>query len=281
MSDLIEPAKLSISVVLYRPDIVKLRNTLDSLKQAIEHSRSKGLLEEVSLDFIHNDVLNAAEITTQLSSVLAQMQNSVDIRSHIGQGNIGYGGAHNLAIRDSETDYHLILNPDVILAADSLSEGLAFLAQHQEVALIAPQVMGEDGSKQFGCKRFPSLFDFLLRGFAPERVKRYFQRRLAHYEMHDLPEDKVSTDVPIVSGCFMLFRTVPLQRIGGFDERYFLYFEDFDISIRIRPFGVIAYLPKMHIVHLGGNSAKKGLSHIGMFARSGLRFFHSHGWRLL
>lgn len=281
VSDLAERPKLSVSIVLYRPDMAKLRDTLNSLVQAIEHSRSKVLLGQIRLDIIHNDDSSAASIEHEFFSDLFGSQNSAVLHNLVGHGNIGYGRAHNLAIAQADTDYHLILNPDVILGKDSLSEGLAFLAQHNEVALVAPQVKGEDGAKQFGCKRFPSVFDFLLRGFAPKGIKQYFQKRLAYYEMHDLSEDAVTTDVPIVSGCFMLFRTEALRQIDGFDERYFLYFEDFDISIRVRPYGQIAYLPQMHIVHLGGNSAKKGLRHILMFARSGLRFFHSHGWRLL
>jgi GT2 family glycosyltransferase len=99
--------------------------------------------------------------------------------------------------------------------------------------------------------------------------------------MRDLPEQEPSTDIPIISGCFMLFRTAALRSVGGFDEHYFLYFEDFDLCLRVHAEGTLAYLPSMHIVHLGGNSARKGLRHIVMFARSGLRFYCTHGWRLI
>ena len=155
------------------------------------------------------------------------------------------------------------------------------MAANQELVALSPAVTFEDGSKQYGCKRFPSVLDFLLRGFAPQAIKQRFAQRLAHYEMQDLPEDSPSTDIPIISGCFMLFKTSTLVAIKGFDERYFLYFEDFDLSLRAHEKGALAYLPTMKIVHLGGNSAKKGLKHIGMFARSGIRFYNTHGWRLL
>lgn len=273
-----EPPKLSVSLVLYRPDIAKLRVTIDSLEKAIAHGRQLKALGAVRVDIIYND----EPLNGLIDEALRPLQRSaIEIHSHQGHGNIGFGRAHNLAIRLLDSDYHLVLNPDVDLAPDSLSKGLDYLSAHPETALVAPRLIDDNGSAQFGCKRFPSVLDFLLRGFAPAFVKRHFERRLAHYEMRDLSDEIVTPDVPIASGCFMLFRTTALQAIKGFDERYFLYFEDFDISIRVRAYGLIAYLPALQVLHHGGNSAKKGLRHILMFARSGLRFFHSHGWRLL
>jgi GT2 family glycosyltransferase len=273
-----EPPKLSVSLVLYRPDIGKLQVTISSLEKAIAHGRHLNVVGTVCVSIIYNDV----PVTGLIEETLLPLQRSdIETQSHQGHGNIGFGRAHNLAIRKLESDYHLVLNPDVDLALDSLSEGLGYLRSHKEAALAAPRLVGDDGAQQFGCKRFPSVFDFLLRGFAPTAIKRHFEQRLARYEMRDLADDMVTGDVPIVSGCFMLFRTSALQEINGFDERYFLYFEDFDISIRIRAYGLIAYLPMMQVIHHGGNSAQKGMRHILMFARSGLRFFHSHGWRLL
>jgi len=273
-----EPPKLSVSLVLYRPEIDKLRATITSLEEAIAHGRQLKAIGAVRVDIIYNDELPDRLIDTALLPLKAS---AIEIHSHQGHGNIGFGRAHNLAIRLLDSDYHLVLNPDVDLAPDSLSEGLAYLCAHPETALVAPRLIDDNGRPQYGCKRFPSVLDFLLRGFAPAFVKRHFERRLARYEMRDLSAEIVTPDVPIVSGCFMLFRTSALKAIKGFDERYFLYFEDFDISIRVRAYGLIAYLPTLQVLYHGGNSAQKGLGHILMFARSGLRFFHSHGWRLL
>ena len=145
----------------------------------------------------------------------------------------------------------------------------------------SPAIVDGQGQPESGCKRYPSVFDFMLRGFAPSWLRQRFRRRLQHYEMRDLTSDRIQADVPIISGCFMLFRHDALRQLGGFDPRYFLYFEDFDLSIRARTVGHLSYLPQMCITHLGGNSAKKGLHHILMFGRSAYRFFSSHGWRWL
>ena len=86
-------------------------------------------------------------------------------------------------------------------------------------------------------------------------------------------------DPPIVSGCFMLLRTPVLKQLGGFDPRYFLYFEDFDLSIRAARMTRIAYVPSVRITHLGGQAARKGLKHVRMFITSAYKFYSRHGWR--
>lgn len=257
---------------MYRSELRILGKTLSTLLAALAHARESGDLSSASVTLINNAPADPA-LTSLVQTFTAQ------VSLIEGHGNVGYGRGHNLALLKAQTDYHLILNPDVTLSDDTLSHGLRFIAAHPEIAALSPAMVGEDGGKQFGCKRFPSVFDFLLRGFAPTFIKRRFATRLAHYEMQDLSDFAPSTDVPIISGCFMLCRTKALLAVNGFDERYFLYFEDFDLSLRLHKQGALAYLPAMKIVHLGGNSAKKGLRHIGMFARSGIRFYNTHGWR--
>ncbi len=270
---------LTVSIVVYRSDPAVLQLTLDSMVQAIHHAQRRALLRSAAIDIIHNSTSEPA-LTALVARCRAQA-GDIDITLLEGHGNIGYGRGHNLSINKAQSHCHLILNPDVTLQPESLAEGLEFMIHNPEVVALSPAVADGEGHKQYVCKRYPCVLDFVLRGFAPTAVRRLFATRLARYEMRDLSEREPSTDIPIISGCFMLFRSAALRSVGGFDERYFLYFEDFDLSLRVHALGSLAYLPSMHIVHLGGNSARKGLRHIGMFARSGLRFYNSHGWRLL
>jgi GT2 family glycosyltransferase len=96
--------------------------------------------------------------------------------------------------------------------------------------------------------------------------------------MQELDEKEISEGIPLISGCFMFVRTETLKEVGGFDELYFLYFEDFDLSIRIGKLGKVVYAPRVRIVHHGGNAAGKGFHHLKMFIQSGIRFFNKHGW---
>jgi hypothetical protein len=206
---------------------------------------------------------------------------------YLAHGNIGFGNAHNLVIHQSaekleipdDNDLYLILNPDVFLEQDTLVQGIDWLSHHGESVAVAPSIKDGKGGTASACKRYPSVLDFMLRGFAPRAIKHKFKHRLGLYDMDDLPQDRPTPNIPIISGCFMLFRHTALQQLQGFDPRYFLYFEDFDLAIRAHRLGTLTYLPAMIITHLGGHSARKGLSHIRMFIRSGLVFFNTHGWR--
>lgn len=202
----------------------------------------------------------------------------LEIEYLTGHGNVGFGAAHNLVL-GRLGEYHLILNPDAELAVDALAQALAFMQQHVDCGLLTPLATWEHGQRQYLCKCYPTILDLLLRGFAPAFVKSFFKRRLDHYEMLGVTEAEVVWDPQIISGCFMLFRRDVLQRLGGFDPGYFLYFEDFDLSLRSARLTRLAYVPSVRIVHHGGHASRKGFKHVVMFARSALRFFRTHGWR--
>jgi GT2 family glycosyltransferase len=269
------PARLSAAIVLYRSDPKILQQVVSALGQAARYASI-----EVVLWLVDNDTQGAA---AALASRLP-----IDVRASFkaielieGQGNVGFGHGHNLAIERTNSDLHLVLNPDAILAEDGLAVALDFLDHNRDVVLVVPSVYNEHQQMQYLCRRYPNLFNLFLRGFAPRSVRQLFRSRLARYELRDLINDhEVYFDPLLVSGSFMLYRSSTLKEMGGFDSRYFLYFEDYDISLRTHRFGRIAYLPKMRIVHFGGDAAKKGIAHIRMFIASALRFFHQHGWSL-
>lgn len=200
-----------------------------------------------------------------------------------GQGNIGFGRGHNLCL-DREGgigEFHLVLNPDVELAEDALLAAVDFMQEHPDCVLLSPDARSDDGARQYLCKRYPAVLDLALRGFAPTWLKRVFRKRLAGYEMRERDPAAVFWAAPIVSGCFMMLRGDAFRRLRGFDPRFFLYFEDFDLSLRAATLGRLASVPSVRIVHHGGYAARKGWRHVLMFVRSGVQFFNKHGWRLL
>ncbi|KVR64454.1 glycosyl transferase [Burkholderia cepacia] len=266
---------LSISLVVYRPDIAQLRQTLDSLGAACENLRVVSPEYPVELFLVDNGGL--CDISGAVDRLGAQ---GVACRILTGHGNVGYGRGHNLAIEHSAGALHLILNPDIDLDPQALVLARAFFNSHADTGLIAPWVGDETGGFQYLCRRFPSIVDLLVRGFLPTWARRPFRKRLARYEMRDTIDGKsVVWDPPIISGCFMLFRTSVLKTLGGFDPRYFLYFEDYDLSLRTHDVARVAYVPSIRVIHHGGGASRKGFAHIRMFAASALKFYSRFGWR--
>ena len=276
------PSSLTVSVVTYRPDVALLECCLRKLALAIGAAREQGSIRSVAIALIDNseDRAVAAEVIELGRTRFA----GSDIQVHYlhGHANIGYGTAHNLALHGTGADYQLVLNPDVELAPDALANAVRWLDAQVDVGALAPAVTNVRGEPEYLCKRYPAVFDLLLRGFAPAFVRRLFRRRLDRYELRDRIDpgsDTAVLDVPIISGACMLVKRVPIDVTGGFDPKFFLYFEDFDWSVRLAKVTRIAWLPGFRAVHHGGGAARKGFDHIRWFVRSGLRFYRKHGWR--
>ncbi|GGD69220.1 glycosyl transferase [Caballeronia grimmiae] len=267
----LEATLLTVSVVVYKPDRQLLDRTLGTLDASLGHLGARTSDGGTRLFLIDNGGMPDTESTKR-----------PDIKVLRGQGNVGYGRGHNLAIQRTSSRYHLILNPDIELDSDALAHAIAFMDAHPEVGLLSPLILEEDGSQQYLCRRYPAVFDLFIRGFLPRSLRKPFTQRLQRYEMRDVINDKnIVWDPPIVSGCFMLFRTEVLKKLSGFDPRYFLYFEDYDLSLRAHDVARVAYVPSVRVLHHGGDAAGKGWTHIKLFIASAYKFFNRFGWKWL
>lgn len=261
---------LAVSVVVYRPQRELLWRTLRSLAEALRVAGMRAVPVCV--------VDNSPQLTPGLLPPELLDDEVLQVCVRHGHGNVGFGAGHNLGLRDAEAAFVLVLNPDVEFAPDALQAAFAFLAAEPQCGVLVPEVFGADGARQHLCKRYPGVLTLLLRGFAPRWLRHLAAARLARYELRDAPVG-VLWDPPLLSGCFVLARRDLWQASGGFDERFFLYFEDFDWSMRIAPLTRRARVPAVRIVHHGGEAARKGWQHVRLFMVSGARFFARHGWR--
>ena len=272
---------LAVSIVVYFPDAAWLATTLETLVTALAQARHAGAMRRATICLVDNETLAAnSPYSAQLENLCKQF-GWMEAVSIVGHGNVGYGRANNLAIaRCTDADFHLVLNPDVKINADAITNALVFLHQHIECAMVSPVTTAPDGEALYLVKRFPQFFTLLLRGFAPVSIRQRYQARLDAYERRETCFDAPLNDAAIVSGCFMLIRTEALVRTQGFDPAFFLYFEDFDLSVRINYFSSIARVADVRIVHAGGRAAAKGWRHVWWFARSAWRFYWKHRSRL-
>jgi len=276
------PSSLTVSVVTYRSDAVLLERCLRCLALAIGAAREVGAIRSVAIALIDNseDRTVAARVIELGNTCFAAT--GIQVLYLHGHANVGYGTAHNLALHGTGADYQLVLNPDVELAPDALGNAVRWLDAHPDVGALAPAVTNARGEPEYLCKRYPAVLDLVLRGFAPGFARRLFRRRLDRYELRDridpAAEDAV-LDLPILSGACLLVKRIPIDVTGGFDPKFFLYFEDFDWSVRLSKVTRTAWLPAFRAVHHGGHAARKGFDHIRWFVRSGFRFYGKHGWR--
>ena len=278
------PSSLTVSVVTYRPDDTLLERCLHKLTLAIGAARAAGVLRRVAIALIDNseDAKIAGEVTRL--GKLRFADSGVQLHLLHGHTNIGYGVAHNLMLNGTGADYQLVLNPDVELASDALVNAIRWLDAHPEVGAAAPAVSRPDGTTDYLCKRYPAVFDLFLRGFAPAFLRRWFRKRLDRYDLRDVIDPaggEPVLGVPVMSGCCMLVRRKAIDTTGGFDPKFFLYFEDFDWSVRLNKVTQTAYLPEFRVIHHGGGAARKGWKHVRWFVRSAVRFYNKHGWRWL
>ena len=266
--------KLSISVVLFHTEPTILSNTLESLLVAtkdIDCSITLWLIDQ-------SDHLPYAD------RVRHQCEHQLD-HTHLAWrwlGNVpneGYGAGHNRVPVEEMGDLHLILNPDVTLHSDALAVGLNTFSANPTLVLAAPKGLHANGNEDYLAKRYPTALVLLCRALKISWLTRYFSQRLADYEYHDLTDSPAMQPITLASGCFMLVKSRSYIDSGRFDAGFFLYWEDYDLCMRMADKGLIARLPHMQIIHDGGGAADKGWRHIGLFTMGAIRFFNRWGWK--
>lgn len=262
---------LSVSCVGYNSSPPILLSTIQALTKACDFARQQKVVDRVELYLIDNGPAEADyQLFIKIKELVLESFNSVNILT--GHGNLGYGKGNNLILEKIETDYHLILNPDVLLEIDALSIGIDYLNSHTNVGLLAPDAFTENGNRQFLAKRNPNLVILFLRAVNSEALNRIFESYLSQYEYRDALPAIVPIKIELASGCFMLMRTTVFKAIHGFSKKYFMYFEDFDISLKVNNIADVVHHPDVKIIHHGGNASRKGLKHIIFFMTSYFKF---------
>jgi GT2 family glycosyltransferase len=168
--------------------------------------------------------------------------------------NIGFGSAHNKILDKIDSKYHVIINPDVFIDYDVIKAIADYMDRNDDIGIITPMVKYPDGRIQALPKRDPKFKYLLSRRLPLGFLKKYRDE----YEMAERGAGE-TFDVEFATGCFMFIRTELFKKVCGFDERFFLYFEDADLSRKIREFARVQYNPQFYVYHSWQRAGAKNL----------------------
>jgi len=191
--------------------------------------------------------------------------------------NLGYGRAHNLAIRAAagRARYSLVMNTDIHYSSDTVPRLVKFLDERPQAGMAAPQILYPDGSLQYVCRLLPSPANLFLRRFLPGSS--WARRADQRYELRWWPHDRVA-NIPYFQGSFMLMRTALANHLRGFDERFFLYGEDIDLTRRMHEVAETLYVPHVQITHEYRRYSNRSLLGTWYGIQNNCRYFNKWGW---
>lgn len=192
--------------------------------------------------------------------------------------NVGFGAGHNKVLKEvlDKYAYHLVLNPDVYFEAGVMKKLHSFMESHPEVGQVMPKVLYPDGKLQPLCRLLPTPKTLIMRRFFGF-LKKTLERENFQYELHRSGYNQ-TLNAPFLSGCFMLLRTEALKKVGIFDERFFLYTEDTDLTRRIHKHYQTLYYPEATIYHYHERGSYKNIKLLGLNILSAIRYFNKWGW---
>jgi GT2 family glycosyltransferase len=189
--------------------------------------------------------------------------------------NLGFGRAHNIVLKNCNSKYHIILNPDVYFDEGVLENIFSYMETHIDVGTLMPKVLYPNGEIQYSGKLLPSPLDLLLRRVL--KSTSFSKKRNSRYELRCSGYSQVM-NVPNHLGCFMFIRITVLEKSGLFDEDIFMYNEDIDITRRIHKHYKTIFYPDVHIYHHYEKGSKKSLKLFAYHLKSTIIYFNKWGW---
>jgi hypothetical protein len=188
--------------------------------------------------------------------------------------NLGFGKANNLAAKYTQGEYLLFLNTDTILIENTPKILADYLAQNKDAGVVGSRITFQDGSYQLSCGKLPNLlieFLYKMRALLDNRWHHIFAK------IYDKIYANVK-EVGWVTGACMMVRRDLFEELEGFDESFFMYFEDIDICKRIAEMGFkVVYYPRTSLIHLLGGSGQHVKKKVNTYYRdSQLYYYHKH-----
>lgn len=198
---------------------------------------------------------------------------------YIKNNNTGYGAGHNIAIRRALpfSKFHLIINPDIYFNESIFEKIITKMSQESDIGLLMPKVLYPNGSIQYLCKLIPTPLDLFIRRFLPPFLDMHIFKRNFKYELRFTKYD-TEMNVPTLSGCFLFTNINVFKSVGMFDERFFMYLEDVDLTRRVHANFKTLFYPEVEVFHEYGKSSYRSTKMLCYHVISALQYFNKWGW---
>lgn len=252
--------KISASIVIYNINIDEIKNVINSY--APSENRLLYIID------------NSPE-KTNLESIL----NNNYMHYYFTGKNIGYGSGHNIAIKmaiENNSKYHLVMNSDLQFESDIIDRIGDFMDSDTSIAQVMPKILNPNGEIQYLCKLLPTPFDLIFRRFISNNI---FSKRINEkYILKNSGYNKI-INPPCLSGCFMFLSINKIKENNiYFDERFFLYCEDFDFTRRLHQVAKTIYYPFVSIIHNHAKESYKSKKMLREHIKSAVKYFNKWGW---
>lgn len=191
--------------------------------------------------------------------------------------NRGYGAGHNLAIRralESGARYHLVMNADVCWDGDVIGAIVEKMEKSPDTGILMPRTQYPDGALQLTARRLPTPWDVFAKRFLPKALIR---SRMKRYLLADADHSQ-TIDSPYLLGSFLFFRTEAIRAEGMFDERFFMYPEDIDITRRFHRNWRTILWPGATIIHEHAAASRRSMRMLRIHIVNMIRYFNKWGW---
>ena len=185
--------------------------------------------------------------------------------------NKGFGAGHNQVLDKINSDFHVFLNPDITFDTDVIGDLATYLQENPDVAIITPSILNVDGSRQDLPKKVPQ-FKYLVSGRL-ERFGGIFKTWREEYTCKNIDFER-PMEIDFCTGCFIMIRTSILKKLNGFDERFFMYFEDADLTRRAQKYGKTMLHPSICATHTWARTSSKNLKYFCIHVSSMLKYFY-------
>lgn len=259
--------KLSVCIVAYN-NYEDIRNAINSMENFTSSNLSKKIY------VVDNG--SAVSKPWDVENFRLYVDNISDAEYIDAGENLGFGKGHNKVLDIIDSEYHAIVNPDIIFCEDVFSKVINWMDVNNDVGMTIPLITDENGNRQDVYRKELTVFDMFNRMVLKELFKKRAKKHTLQYMDFTKP-----FQVPFGQGSFLVIRTDLYKELRGFDDNFFMYVEDADLCKRVNKISKLMYYPDARVIHKWEKGSHKNKALLKCHIESMRYYFKKWGWKFI